>query len=629
MKTGTSNLIGFFLLVVAAGVAGAEVTLTVDGRTATLANGVVTATVQHATGEVSSLKYKGLELIGPGHGYWSFVGNLANGETVSRFGAKRNFSVHVDPKSNGGERAEISCRLGYDGTPGTLPLDVDLRYSLGRADPGLFCYAVWRHWPSAPGISIAEARMVFKVDPSVFDFLTIDANRRREMATGQDWDRGEPLNLKEARRLTTGIHKGEVEHKYDYSAILGDTPAYGWSSTKRGVGFWMINPSIEYISGGATKVELTGHLDGGRSGLPTLLNMWQGSHYGGGPIRLADSEAWAKVIGPFFVYCNSGDGHEALWRDALERAKHERRAWPYPWVDDPEYPLAAGRGAVTGRIVVHDPQAPAATAANALVGLAGREPAVDWQRDGKGYQFWARADADGRFTIANVRPGQYALRAFTDGVLGEFCQAEVMVSPGKTTALGTLSWTPVRIGRQLWEIGFPNRSAAEFRNGDHYWQWGLYLKYPQEFPNDVDFVIGKSDWRRDWNYCQPPHVDANGKTRDTTWTVRFKLSDQLNGRATLRLAFCGSRGGGRVWAAVNGQAIGETGELPDGGIMHRDGIRGYWFERDIAFDAALLRPGENVLTLRSRGRDWTMGVLYDYLRLELDETKKPPHKDGT
>ncbi len=54
--------------------------------------------------------------------------------------------------------------------------------------------------------------------------------------------------------------------------------------------------------------------------------------------------------------------------------------------------------------------------------------------------------------------------------------------------------------------------------------------------------------------------------------------------------------------------------------MHRDGIRGYWEEKDVAFDASLLKAGTNVLKLTNPGRNWTEGVLYDYLRLELDET---------
>src|SRR5205085_2857441 len=122
--------------------------------------------------------------------------------------------------------------------------------------------------------------------------------------------------------------------------------------------------------------------------------------------------------------------------------------------------------------------------------------------------------------------------------------------------------------------------------------WGLYNEYAKEFPNDVRFVIGKSDYRKDWNYCQPPHPDGTG----TTWTILFHLPTTLRGRATLRLAFAATSAR-NVLVSVNDQPAGETGPLPDTATIRRDGIRGYWFERDIAFDAALLKPGTNVLKL--------------------------------
>jgi rhamnogalacturonan endolyase len=183
--------------------------------------------------------------------------------------------------------------------------------------------------------------------------------------------------------------------------------------------------------------------------------------------------------------------------------------------------------------------------------------------------------------------------------------------------VGNLVWQPVRQGRQLWEIGIPNRSAEEFRHGDHYWHWGLYLKYAQEFPSDVNFIVGKSDWRKDWNYCQPPRIEGN-RASPTTWTVSFDLPEVPRGKATLRLAFAGSRGRGGIQVSINDQAAGTTGPLPDTGVMHRDGIRGYWFERNVSFDAGLLRAGTNVLKLTNPARNWTEGVLYDYLRLEVE-----------
>jgi rhamnogalacturonan endolyase len=166
------------------------------------------------------------------------------------------------------------------------------------------------------------------------------------------------LNMKEVRRLTTGLYSGQVEHKYDYSAVQFEIPAYGWSSTEHHVGLWFVNPSIEYLSGGPTKVELTGHLDVNAGAAPTVLNYWRGSHYGGSSCRIAKGEAWTKVIGPFLIYCNSAPDHDQMWKDALARAAKEAAAWPYDWIAGVDYPGKNQRGSVTGTITVKDPQAP-------------------------------------------------------------------------------------------------------------------------------------------------------------------------------------------------------------------------------------------------------------------------------
>jgi hypothetical protein len=39
----------------------------------------------------------------------------------------------------------------------------------------------------------------------------------------------------------------------------------------------------------------------------------------------------------------------------------------------------------------------------------------------------------------------------------------------------------------------------------------------------------------------------------------------------------------------------------------------------LPFDAARLRKGENTISLLSHADSWAQGVLYDYLRLELQE----------
>jgi rhamnogalacturonan endolyase len=618
--------------VLAAPARGADpaVTLAEDAAAYTLANGVVTARVSKRSGDLVSLKYKGLELLagGSGHayGYWSH--SAAAPQTVR--------SVTIDPTANGGERAEVSVKGISNGRPlgsgpgGSTVCDVEIRYALGRGDSALYTYTVFTHRPEYPATSVGEARFAAKLNPAVFDHLTVDARRRKVMPTPDDWDRGTELEMKEVRRLNTGRYAGQVEHKYDYSAVHFDTPAYGWSGTAHRVGLWFINPSIEYLSGGATKVELTGHLDVNDGGAPTLLNYWRGSHYGSTSCAIVAGEAWTKVVGPFLIYCNAGLDPDAMWKDALARAAAESAAWPYPWVAGVDYPTKDQRGVVRGELVLADPQAPADRMGNLLVGLAAPDYAapagrrfgprtIDWQLDAKFYQFWARGDAAGRFAIPNVRPGRYTLHAIADAVLGEFAKADVTVAAGSTIDLGRLAWTPVRHGRQVWEIGVPDRTAGEFRHGDHYWQFGLFKQYATEFPDDVTYVVGQSDYRRDWNFCQPPRADGRG----TTWSVAFDLADAPRGTATLRLAIAGNSTRG-IQVTVNDRPAGSTGPMPDTAVLRRDGIRGYWFERSVAFDAALLKAGRNVLKLSIPPAGVMNGVLYDYLRLELDESAPPP-----
>src|SRR5437763_17205109 len=87
-------------------VAAAEPPVTVieDGSTYTLANGIVTAKVAKRSGDLVSLRFKKLELLtgGSGHpyAYWSHAATAP----------KMAQAVTIDPKTNGGERGEVSIK---------------------------------------------------------------------------------------------------------------------------------------------------------------------------------------------------------------------------------------------------------------------------------------------------------------------------------------------------------------------------------------------------------------------------------------------------------------------------------------------------------------------------------------
>ncbi len=259
---------------------------------------------------------------------------------------------------------------------------------------------------------------------------------------------------------------------------------------------------------------------------------------------------------------------------------------------------------------------------------------VDWQNDAK-----FTSSGSGAMRVGTSRFPMCA-RANTRSMrLPMVCSAKftltnVTVRAGDALRVGKLDWRPVRYGKQLWDIGIPNRKGSEFFKGDDYFHWGWYLEYPKLFPNDVNYVIGKSNFRKDWFFEQVPHNEnpnnttGTGVGRSTTWSISFTLPEAPLGKATLRLAICGV-GTRTIEATVNDKSIGAVTGLVYNATINRDGIQGSWGQHDLAFDASLMKAGENVLKLTIPGGGLMSGIVYDYLRLELDETAQPPRATQT
>ncbi len=670
----------------------------------TLSNGIVTARINKRNGDLESLIFKGLETIGHDQGragYWEqdpSAASKVDGLTQS---------ITIDPAKNGGERGEVSIKgvtkgdpkagltPGSPGAPssGTVNCDMEVRYALDRGASGIYVYAIFSHPENYGALRMPESRYITKINQA-FDWISVDADRNMLQCAPRDWGTGVVVHAKEQRILNQGVYKNSVEHKYSYNAVQFKIPAYGWSSTKNHVGIWFINPTIEYLSGGAAKQELVCHFGDNGNPDPIILNYWRGTHYGGGATcTVAAGEKWSKVIGPMLIYVNALDRFStpskadldtlaatagkptvpaawkenatALWQDALGQAKKESAKWPYEWVNGVDYPHKLERGTVTGQLVLNDAQAATAKLPHLTVGLAPPDGTPgggrDWAHDAKHYQFWNDGTDDGKFTIPNVRPGAYTLHAFADGVLGEFAQANIAAEAGKTLDLNKLEWKPMRYGKQLWEIGYPTRAGDKFFKGDgeNYWLWGWGLRYPLLFPNDITYTIGKSDYRKDWFFQHTPHGTStawmNPEAKDaanqrfgwvkaeslqtypqtntrgpwsiygqglaTTWTIKFEIDHAPKGQAALRIALAGADGNGGLQISVNGKTAGNLRPTPTNALRYNTN-KSVWQELTLKFDAAMLKQGENEMRLTVPAGEVTTGVVYDYLRLELDENEK-------
>lgn len=375
--------------------------------------------------------------------------------------------------------------------------------------------------------------------------------------------------------------------------------------------------SHEFFNDGPTKQDLTS--------ADRIIHVHFGmNHYNGSTTELSSGEPWRKMWGPFLLYLNTSPaGADACWADAKMRAQTEQAAWPYSWLTTTdEYPVAAARGSVAGQLSINEPLRPGVSSAGAWLGLAQPDASRNWQFESKRYQFWTRADAAGNFVIPNVRAGTYTLYAFTPGAVGEYVRSEpVTVTPGSTKSLGTLVWRVWHPGESIaWEVGIPDRTASKFWHGDDYFQPFLWQQFADEFPNPLEFTIGYSDPRTDWNYvhsCYPPDWTP------WPWRINFALANlPATGNATLTLAFA-SANSARVDVYVNNAANPIARVYPSvsgGNALVREGIHAKYCVEYVPVPLALLGVGANSITL-VQGRTSTSlpfeHVMYDYVNLEL------------
>jgi rhamnogalacturonan endolyase len=180
--------------------------------------------------------------------------------------------------------------------------------------------------------------------------------------------------------------------------------------------------------------------------------------------------------------------------------------------------------------------------------------------DTKSRQYWGEVGSNGEITIPRVAAGTYRLTIYGTGIFGQYIQNDVVVRAGATTTT-TATWTPESAGTELWRIGTPDRSSGDFRHGNerdttrtnkpkqHRLYWAVH-DFPNDFPNGVNFHVGRSNITKDFNYMQwsvfggkgnsirpQPHYD-----NVNSWTVTFDATaEQLRdkNRATFTVQVAG------------------------------------------------------------------------------------------
>ncbi len=641
---------------------GGNVTVTDNGGTVVLANGIVSFTINKSNGNLTNFTYNGTNLLAGGHGGGSYYFDGSGGPGLTN----PVYTLTVNPASNGGNQAEVWLQSNAD------PMDMAIYYDLLRGQQGVYNTMILTHQAGYADYPGAELRSNMYVG-SIFDWLCVDPYRFRQMAppnTAVTTVAGAPP---EVMQWTAGIYNGLTECKYAYSDPLGQLDTWGWASSTSSYGVWQVLPSHEYYDGGPMHRELTEHMGN------TLLNMFGGGHYGFGSSGDQPAGTFSsKTFGPAFIYASKYAGPagdpvslkaRVLWADAQAQAQAEQSAWPYTWFNPQPvagmagsaYPQTSGRGTVNGTLAINDPYNPGTSPVSLWIGLAPVDGGVDFQQQYLTYQFWVKTGAGGSFTIPKVLPGTYNLWAFGSGVVGTFEKTNVTLAAGQNLNLGTVTWTPLRLGPTVWDIGIPDRNSNEFRNGEHEVapfsgvlpgyaggaphntpaDWGAFLDYTGEFPNGVSFVVGSSSYASDWNYCQPTVPNGSGGFTGSTSKIYFNLASAPSAAQTARLyiAFAAAYSSACILtingtvqtASVMGSTNGNyaaianpaTGFFPPNYSFDstvRLGSQGAWGDAYLDFAGTKLKAGMNEIDLGLRaagGAGNGNSFEYDYLRLEL------------
>lgn len=589
----------------AAAKAAPEVRLEDRGEQVVLDNGIIAATINKTSASVASLRFKGTEMISQsGRGpnvYFSMDGGANYRQPKGCV-----FAV----KTAGPALVDVGCKRTWSNEPQAF--DIEAHYVLRRGDSGLYVYVLLAHPAQYPATRYGEWRMVWRTPAETEDWICVDPQRHWRMPDPADYQTAQQTGIKEIVKLTQGTRAGQFDCKYDFNASYYDLGCWGHAFARTQLGAWIVCGGYDFFNDGPTKQDLNAaaginHIHFGMD------------HYSSSGLSVAAHEKWSKLYGPYLLYCNSAGEVAAMWDDAQARVRREQAEWPYAWLTDvPEYPAAAARGGVSGRLVVQDTQKPQLTSANAWIGLAQPEAGGHWQDESKHYQYWTRVRADGSFDIPHVRPGSYTLYAFTTGAVGEFAKQDIKVSAGQTTPAGDLVWNVPHKGRIAWEIGVPDRSAREFAHGDDYFHGYGWEKFAQQFSNPLEFTIGKSDPAKDWNYAHCGYGDK--KLVPWKWRIHFKLDTAPRGDANLVLALA-SADGARLEVFVNDAAkpaATVTPAVQGGNALLRESIHAKYGVEQVPFPADTLHAGENTITLVQTGtKSFRQHVMYDYLCLEL------------
>lgn len=629
------------------------VTVTQTSSTITASNACTAFTMTitgSSAGRMTSLKYQGNELLGHGgFGYTDIVDTFSSSGWGPSSGGNAAITTSVN-QPPGGEFADIG--VTHQGSlDANFPMTVSVHKVLRAGDCGYHEYLIYTYVGTStkPSDNIGQLRTVLRTDPTIFDYHSSELYWNRIMPLPADVGANSGSGDLQDSTFNLTLFPSDPYYsppgwwyytKYDFSSYEKNHLVHGIYGN--GYGIWCIHTQLskENWVGGPTKQSLMVHTT---NTTPLILNEFFNGHYAQSSINLIVTPGFTKTLGPWFFYINAGPNtgsitsdaaYQAMWQDAAQYADPSLYQAFYDELSIPGYASTASRATVSGQIQI--PGMASMAGATVMLGDNG----TPFDQSHVNYQYWAPANPDGTYAIAGVRPGTYRLSAYKPGVFDDFHLDDVTVT-SPSAQIATQVWNPpvnqVSAGAGstvVMQLGIPDRTAMEFRDGDNYKHYGLFNDEGLDFPSGATFVFGNvngarpTSERQGWYFTHwksythnwdpsisPDPYIANGPTvNPPDPQIEFNLMHPPVAGATgyVAVAVASVNAGATLTLTLNGHSA--TGSAPiSSSSGSRSGAGGIYNSVVVPFPAADFVQGTNTLIVHSSQTP----VQYDAIRLEI------------
>lgn len=171
-------------------------------------------------------------------------------------------------------------------------------------------------------------------------------------------------------------------------------------------------------------------------------------------------------------------------------------------------------------------------------------------------------------------------------------------------------------GNTLWQIGKADNDTAEFALGR-----SSSGQYSSKFPSGALFIVGHSDPKKDFPYCQPGPADAWAGNKSHTISIVFALKAIPKfGNCELLFDFVDTHSSlpPKLEIKINDRTFIRPTPKGGGDASAQGQVeKGRQYILSLPFTVDALKPGNNIVTIRTLEGSW---LLYDYLKLSAPDS---------